>query len=75
MAFSKNSYVVLHVGSIDPSLLRQQAYLNGIWWDADSGSRFSMTKRVTNPVIGSVPDMGASKTIRAILAARTAWPR
>ncbi|MEP7209153.1 MAG: NAD-dependent succinate-semialdehyde dehydrogenase [Casimicrobiaceae bacterium] len=58
----------------DSKLLRQQAYVNGAWIDADSGA----TMRVVNPanggLIGTVPDLGAGETRRAIEAANAAWP-
>ncbi|MGV8898603.1 MAG: NADP-dependent succinate-semialdehyde dehydrogenase [Burkholderiaceae bacterium] len=58
----------------DPSLLRQQAYLNGKWCDADDGSTISVTNPATGAVLGTVPKMGAAETKRAIDAANAAWP-
>ncbi|GAB2840037.1 NADP-dependent succinate-semialdehyde dehydrogenase [Pseudoduganella ginsengisoli] len=58
----------------DPSLLRQQAYVNGTWCDADSGDLCSVTNPATGETIGSVPNMGAAETRRAIAAASAAWP-
>jgi len=58
----------------DSSLLRQQAYLNGAWVDADSGQTFDVTNPATGKTIGSVPLMGAAETRRAIEAANAAWP-
>ncbi len=57
----------------DPSLLRQQAYLNGQWCDADHGARFAVTNPATGVTIGTVPDMGAAEARRAIAAANEAW--
>ncbi|HEY0844942.1 MAG TPA: NADP-dependent succinate-semialdehyde dehydrogenase [Noviherbaspirillum sp.] len=57
----------------DPSLLRQQAYLNGQWCDADSTERFTVTNPATGEAIGTVPNMGAVETRRAIAAANEAW--
>ena len=57
----------------DPSLLRQQAYLNGQWCDADNGETNEVTNPATGEVIGTVPKMGASETRRAIAAADSAW--
>ena len=57
----------------DPSLLRQQAYLNGQWRDADDGSTFAVTNPATGEMIGTVPNMGAAETKRAIAAANEAW--
>ncbi|HJW54504.1 MAG TPA: NADP-dependent succinate-semialdehyde dehydrogenase [Burkholderiaceae bacterium] len=57
----------------DPSLLRQQAYLNGQWCNADNGETFPVTNPATGEVIGSVPNMGAAEARRAIVAANEAW--
>ncbi|MDB5908745.1 MAG: succinate-semialdehyde dehydrogenase, partial [Massilia sp.] len=58
----------------DPSLLRQQAYINGEWCDANDGSTFNVTNPATGEVIGMAPRMGAAETRRAIDAANAAWP-
>ncbi|MDP3842782.1 MAG: NADP-dependent succinate-semialdehyde dehydrogenase [Oxalobacteraceae bacterium] len=58
----------------DPSLLRQQAYLDGKWCDADDGSTIPVTNPATGEVLGTVPKMGAAETKRAIDAANAAWP-
>jgi succinate-semialdehyde dehydrogenase/glutarate-semialdehyde dehydrogenase len=58
----------------DMSLFRQQAFVGGRWEDAGSGQ----TKTVINPangrVIGTVPNLGAAETRRAIEAAGKALP-
>jgi succinate-semialdehyde dehydrogenase/glutarate-semialdehyde dehydrogenase len=58
----------------DASLLRQQAYLDGAWCDADAGATVSVTNPATGEQIGTVPKMGAAETRRAIAAAARAWP-
>lgn len=58
----------------DPSLLRQQAHLNGKWCDADDGTTVPVTNPATGEQIGTVPRMGAAETRRAIEAADAAWP-
>ncbi len=58
----------------DPSLLRQQCYLNGAWCDADNKAAFDVTNPATGEVIGQVPKMGAAETRRAIDAANAAFP-
>ena len=58
----------------DPSLLRQQAYINGEWLDADNGATVAVTNPATGEQIGTVPVMGAAETRRAIEAANAAWP-
>lgn len=57
----------------DPSLLKQQAYINGMWCDADNGDRISVTNPATGTALASVPNMGAAETRRAILAANNAF--
>ncbi|WP_256078902.1 NADP-dependent succinate-semialdehyde dehydrogenase [Massilia sp. YIM B04103] len=58
----------------DPSLLRQQAYLNGAWSDADTGETHAVTNPATGEKIGTIPNMGVAETRRAIEAANAAWP-
>ncbi|MDB5767885.1 MAG: gabD2 [Collimonas fungivorans] len=57
----------------DPSLFRQQAYVNGEWCGADSGATHPVTNPATGETIGSVPLMGVAETKRAIAAADQAW--
>ncbi|WP_420997821.1 NAD-dependent succinate-semialdehyde dehydrogenase [Cupriavidus sp. 30B13] len=62
----------------DPSLLRSQAFVGGLWQDADSGATFAVTNPAGGALIGTVPLMGAAETRRAIEAARVAqaaWRR
>ncbi|OWY29165.1 NADP-dependent succinate-semialdehyde dehydrogenase [Herbaspirillum robiniae] len=58
----------------DPTLLRQQAYLGGQWCDADDGAAFDVVNPANGERLGSVPEMGATETRRAIDAANAAWP-
>ncbi|MBL0143024.1 MAG: NAD-dependent succinate-semialdehyde dehydrogenase [Betaproteobacteria bacterium] len=58
----------------DPSLLRDRCYLDGAWADADSGRRFDVDNPGDGTIVGSVPDMGAAETRRAIEAAERALP-
>ena len=57
----------------DASLFRQQAYINGVWSDADNGETFPVTNPATGETIGTVPLMGTTETRRAIVAANEAW--
>jgi len=56
----------------DAALLRNQAYLNGAWIDA--ASTFTVTNPADGSTIGSVPNMGAEETRKAIDAANAAFP-
>lgn len=53
--------------------MREQAYLGGQWADADSGQTIEVTNPATGALIGTVPDMGADETRRAIAAAQDAF--
>jgi succinate-semialdehyde dehydrogenase/glutarate-semialdehyde dehydrogenase len=56
----------------NPALFRQQAYINGVWLDADSSATIEVTNPANGEVIGSVPDMNAAEAARAIESARVA---
>ena len=58
----------------NPSLLKQQCYLNGQWLSADSGKTIDVTNPATGEVLGTIPKMGTAETRRAIEAADAAWP-
>jgi succinate-semialdehyde dehydrogenase/glutarate-semialdehyde dehydrogenase len=58
----------------DPSLLRQQAYIDGAWCDAAEGNMITVHNPATGEQLGTVPRMGAQETRRAIEAANAAWP-
>ncbi len=57
----------------DADLMRHQAYIGGRWCDADSGATFDVTNPATGETLGTVPNMGAAETRRAIEAAKNAW--
>ncbi len=52
--------------------LKQQAYIDGRWCDADAGGTLTVTNPATGEILGTVPDMGAAETRRAIEAAERA---
>lgn len=58
----------------DPSLLRQQCYINGQWCDAHSKETVAITNPATGAVIACVPVMGQAETQAAIAAAEAALP-
>jgi succinate-semialdehyde dehydrogenase / glutarate-semialdehyde dehydrogenase len=58
----------------DPSLFRQQCYVDGRWVDADSGKTVAVDNPATGEILGTVPNMGAAETRRAIEAANAAFP-
>lgn len=58
----------------DPSLLRQQAYINGHWCDAINGETSLILNPATQLPLARVPHMGAKETQSAIDAAAGALP-
>ena len=56
----------------EQSLFRQHCYINGDWCDADSSETIEVTNPVDGETIGTVPNMGAIETRRAIEAADNA---
>jgi len=53
----------------DPTLLRQQCYVNGAWHDADDRATHTVVNPATGRPIGTSPMFGAAETRRAIEAA------
>jgi succinate-semialdehyde dehydrogenase/glutarate-semialdehyde dehydrogenase len=58
----------------DMSLFREQCYIDGEWVGADDKSTFAVYNPADGQQIGTVPNMGAAETRRAIETANTAWP-
>jgi succinate-semialdehyde dehydrogenase/glutarate-semialdehyde dehydrogenase len=57
-----------------PTLLRERAWIDGVWLDADDGATLAVEDPSTSVAIGTVPAMGAAETDAAIAAAARAWP-
>ncbi len=58
----------------DPKLFREQCYLDGAWQGAAGGKSVPVQDPATGALLGTVPDMGADETRRAIAAAEAALP-
>jgi succinate-semialdehyde dehydrogenase/glutarate-semialdehyde dehydrogenase len=58
----------------DPKLLRELAYVDGAWIEADNGKRFDVDNPADGSRVASVPELGAAETRRAIEAAERALP-
>src|SRR5471030_3268086 len=58
----------------DAKLLREQCFIDGSWVGADSGAALDVNNPATTEKLGSVPNMGAAETRRAIAAAAAALP-
>lgn len=56
-------------------LVRSQAYINGEWFNADSGKTFAVRNPADGTHLADVADMGAAETERAIAAAKNAMVR
>jgi succinate-semialdehyde dehydrogenase/glutarate-semialdehyde dehydrogenase len=58
----------------DTKLLRELCFIDGGWVGADSGAALDVNNPATAQKLGSVPNMGAAETRRAIAAAAAALP-
>ena len=58
----------------DMSLFRQQCYIDGKWIDGDGQTTVPVYNPADGAQIGTVPNLGAAETRRAIEAANAAWP-
>jgi len=58
----------------NPDLLCMQAYIGGARVNADNGATVEVMNPATREPLGTVPDMGAAETRRAIAAAGNALP-
>ena len=66
--------IVRRMTALETDLLRDQAYIDGAWVDADSGATFPVVDPATGATIADVPRLGAAETRRAIEAAQRALP-
>ena len=57
-----------------PGLLRQQAYIDGQWRDAEDGATLDVHNPSTGEWLARVPNMGAGEARTAIEAAHRAFP-
>jgi succinate-semialdehyde dehydrogenase/glutarate-semialdehyde dehydrogenase len=58
----------------DPSLFKQQCWLDGVWSSADSGATYDVLNPATGELLAQVPLMGEAETARAIASAEKAQP-
>src|SRR5580765_4839419 len=58
----------------DPQLLRSQSYVNGQWLDASDGRTITVNNPASGKKLGTVPQLDAAATRRAIEAAAAAFP-
>ncbi|MCJ1240715.1 succinate semialdehyde dehydrogenase NADP+ linked [Varicellaria rhodocarpa] len=57
----------------DPSLFKQECYVNGEWVKATSGKTFDVTDPSTGKIIGSCPEFSKEEVDNAIKIAAEAW--
>ncbi|MDF7775623.1 NAD-dependent succinate-semialdehyde dehydrogenase [Sphingomonas sp. AOB5] len=55
-------------------LLREAAFIGGAWAEADNGATITVHDPASGEPVGTVPQMGAAETARAIAAAEAALP-
>ena len=58
----------------NPSLLREQAYIDGAWVGAAAAGTFPVTNPADGSLVANVPQLGVAETKAAIEAANAAWP-
>jgi succinate-semialdehyde dehydrogenase / glutarate-semialdehyde dehydrogenase len=58
----------------DPSLLKQQCFIDGVWCAADGAGTIDVNNPANGARLGAVPNAGAAETRRAISAAAAAFP-
>ena len=59
----------------DPSLFKEEAYIDGQWATATNKSVFTVNNPATSEVIAQVTNLGASDAEKAITAANKAFPK
>lgn len=58
----------------NPSLLREQAYIDGKWESAAEDATFPVTNPADGSLVAAVPELGVAEAKKAIEAANAAWP-
>ena len=58
----------------NPSLLREQSYINGEWVSAADGKTFAVTNPADGSLVAHVPEMGVAGAEEAVRVADAAWP-
>ncbi len=62
------------IGAAMTSFLREQNLIAGQWVGAETGKTLAVVDPATGARLGSVPDAGATDTVRAVEAAQAAFP-
>ena len=59
----------------DPSLFKEEAFINGKWVKSSSGKTFPINNPATNEIIAQVANLDAGDADKAIAAANAAFPK
>ncbi len=59
----------------DPSLFKEEAFINGKWVKSSSGKTFPINNPATNEIIAQVTNLDATDAEKAIAAANEAFPK
>jgi succinate-semialdehyde dehydrogenase/glutarate-semialdehyde dehydrogenase len=59
----------------DPSLFKEEAFINGKWVKSSSGKTFPINNPATNEIIAQVANLDATDAEKAIAAANEAFPK
>ena len=62
MSFSENA----------KALIRKESYINGIWVEADNGSKFEVINPANQEIIAKIANLGSNETEKAVQAAKEA---
>jgi len=59
----------------DPSLFKEEAFINGKWFKSGSGATFPINNPANNDIIAQVANLDAADAEKAIAAANAAFPK
>ena len=81
MPVEKTALLLLIVGPLpgadmtsNVKLMKQQAFVDGQWINANNGDTFAVTNPATGELLTEVANLGVAETRQAIEAANAAWP-
>ena len=57
----------------DKELFKQQCFIDGKWISSDDGETFDILNPSDATLIGTMPNVKKSETVRAVNAAKKAW--
>lgn len=59
----------------DPSLFKEESFINGKWVKSGSGATFPINNPANNDIIAQVANLDAADAEKAIAAANAAFPK